>query len=339
MEKSEPEQDSSEPRRPYRVEMTDAIKPQKRKDMASRVPNDLQPCLKMLREMMGTPLIKQADADLTSVRGMFWKHPELFLTTIYFPLNRTYLSAPGSRETGILILRAMSCPVLVEQGNRLINLARGDVIFIPSDAPLLLTLPTGGRLDCAYLPKKTVVQDSPDIEKMFWQTLPFTHLPLQLLVTYAGYLLQNEHQNERDASTMVQHFYQLLPMLVDNLKARNNQVSPIKRMDAIKEQIEEHISNSDFSIIQLAQSEGVTSRAIQKLFKRENTTFSRYLLERRLELARSAIVRGDPSGIAQIAYNIGFDDPAYFSRAFRNKFGFTPSVLRRQVSQFFKGSV
>ncbi|MFD1198458.1 helix-turn-helix transcriptional regulator [Brucella gallinifaecis] len=299
----------------------------------------LQPCLMMLRDIMGTPLIKQSDADLSSVRGLFWKHPELSLTTIYFPLKRTFLSAPGSREAGILILRSMSCPASVEQGHHLINLARGDVTFIPSDAPLLLTLPTGGRLDCAYMPKKAVLQEVPDIDRLFGQSMPFTNLPLQLLVTYAGYLLQHEHQNERNASTMVQHFYQLLPMLVDNLQAQNKQVSTIKRMDAIKAQIEAQISNSEFSIIQLAQTEGVTSRAIQKLFKRENTTFSRYLLQRRLEMARSAIVRGDPSGITQIAYNAGFDDPAYFSRTFRNHFGFTPSVLRRQVNQFFKGSV
>lgn len=318
--------------------MTEAIMPQKLGNIASRVPDGLQPCLQILRDMMGTPLITQANGDLSSVRGLFWKHPLLSLTTIYFPLNRTFLSAPGSREAGILILRAMSCPVSVEQKDSRINMARGDVVFVPSDAPLLLTLPTGGRLDCAYMPRKAATHEIPDIGKLFGNPLPFTHLPLQLLVTYAGYLLQNEHQNERDAATMVQHFYQLLPMLVENLQAINKQVSPIRRIETIKEQIEEQISNSDFSLVQLAQSEGITSRAIQKLFKRENTTFSRYLLQRRLEVARSVIVRGDQSGIAQIAYNAGFDDPAYFSRAFRNQYGFTPSVLRQQVSQYFKSS-
>jgi AraC family transcriptional activator of pobA len=37
-----------------------------------------------------------------------------------------------------------------------------------------------------------------------------------------------------------------------------------------------------------------------------------------------------PSGIASIAYELGFQDPAYFSRLFKKRLGFTPTQFRRQ---------
>jgi AraC-like DNA-binding protein len=52
----------------------------------------------------------------------------------------------------------------------------------------------------------------------------------------------------------------------------------------------------------------------------------RYLLMRRLELARALILRGDP--LAEIAVDAGFADQAHFTRAFRSGFGLTPAQYR-----------
>lgn len=283
------------------------------------------------------PSVLPAQGDLSNVRGLFWNHALLSLTTIYFPLIRTRLSAAGSRDSGILILRAMSGSVQVEQGQIRLDLAKGEAIFIPSDVPLSLILTDGGRLDCAYLPSAAITQIKADVSGLYWQPLPITYLPFQLLVTYAGYLLQQDYQTESDAEIMVNHFYGLLPILIANLKAGNTQQVLTGRMGAIKGRIDARIIDAGFSIMELAQAEGITPRAIQKLFKRENTTFSRYLLERRLDMARSAILHGDASAIAKIAYGVGFDDPAYFSRVFRNFYGVSPSDLRRQITRSVSG--
>ncbi|MEL4072586.1 helix-turn-helix transcriptional regulator [Ochrobactrum sp. GPK 3] len=287
--------------------------------------------------MMGMPSVLPARGDLSQVRGLFWNHALLVLTTIYFPLVRTRLSAPGSRDAGIVILRAMSGPVHVEQGQTRLDLAKGEAIFMPSDVPLSLILPDGGRLDCAYLPSAAISKMKAEVSNLFWQPLPITYLPFQLLVTYAGYLLQQDYQTESDAEIMVNHFYELLPILVANLQARNTKQTLTGRMGAVKDRIDARVVDAGFSIMELAQSEGITPRAIQKLFKRENTTFSRYLLERRLDMARSAILHGDVSAIAKIAYGSGFDDPAYFSRVFRNFYGVSPSALRRQIARSISG--
>lgn len=315
----------------------ETINPVKFGSAASRATDGLKPCLKILRDMMGMPSVLLAQGDLSNVRGLFWNHASLALTTIYFPLTSTSLSAPGSRDSGIIIIRAMSGPVDVEQGQVRLTVSKGEAVFMPSDVPLSLTLSEGGRLDCAYLPSGAVAQIKGEAARLFWQPLPATYLPLQLLVTYAGYLLQHEYQTENDAKIMVNHFYELLPILIENLSLGNTQRVLTGRMGAIKARIEAGIKDSDFSIVEIAQSEGITPRSIQKLFKRENTTFSRYLLERRLDLARTEILRGEISAISRIAYNAGFDDPAYFSRAFRSYFGVSPSGLRQQIARSVSG--
>lgn len=313
------------------MQIAETIRPLKFGGAASRTTDGLKPCLKILRDMMGMPSILPAHGDLSTVRGLFWSHASLSLTTIYFPLIRTRLSAPGSRDSGVVIIRAMSGPVVVEQGQIRLDLARGEAVFMPSDAPLSLVLPEGGRLDCACLPSAAIGTERAGLAGLFGQPIPFTYLPLQLLVTYAGYLLQHDYQTERDAEIMVNHFYELLPVLVENITAKSAPQATTGRLAVIKSRIEDRVKDGGFSIIELAQGEGITPRAIQKLFKRENTTFSRYLLERRLELGRAAILRGDRSSITEIAYDAGFDDPSYFSRAFRGHFGISPTELRRQI--------
>jgi AraC-like DNA-binding protein len=56
------------------------------------------------------------------------------------------------------------------------------------------------------------------------------------------------------------------------------------------------------------------------------TSPHRYLLMRRLELAREHIHRGHP--LVEVACDAGFADQAHFTRAFRSAFGLTPAHYR-----------
>jgi AraC-like DNA-binding protein len=59
-------------------------------------------------------------------------------------------------------------------------------------------------------------------------------------------------------------------------------------------------------------------------------TFAEFVLEQRLLYAHRLL--GNPGGreqkIAMIAYAAGFGDLSYFNRAFRRRFGMTPSDRR-----------
>jgi len=99
----------------------------------------------------------------------------------------------------------------------------------------------------------------------------------------------------------------------------------------IKSFIEAHLSDSLLNCKQIAAAHGISLRYLHKLFEDDEIPLSEWIWARRLERARAAIECSQATGqsITQIAYDWGFKDPAHFSRAFRARFGETPSASRQ----------
>jgi AraC-like DNA-binding protein len=66
------------------------------------------------------------------------------------------------------------------------------------------------------------------------------------------------------------------------------------------------------------------------LFESDGTTFSRFLLDQRLARAHRMLNNPLPAErtISAIAYEAGFGDLSHFNRAFRRRYGATPSDIR-----------
>lgn len=94
--------------------------------------------------------------------------------------------------------------------------------------------------------------------------------------------------------------------------------------------IEDNLSDPGLSCERVAVENGISERYLRKLFQAKGHGVSEWLWLRRLERAREDIV--DPlfrhRSITSIAYDWGFKDTGHFSRAFRARFGTTPSRLR-----------
>jgi AraC-like DNA-binding protein len=105
------------------------------------------------------------------------------------------------------------------------------------------------------------------------------------------------------------------------------------RLRAIKRDIEKHLARCDLSPGRVAQRQQVSDSYIRKLFRSEGTSFSQYVLTRRLVRARRMLTdrRWAGIGIASIAYDAGFGDLSYFNRAFKRCYGATPSEVRDTV--------
>jgi AraC-like DNA-binding protein len=99
---------------------------------------------------------------------------------------------------------------------------------------------------------------------------------------------------------------------------------------SIKTEILNSLKRHDLSLAGLAARHGVTPRYVQMLFESEGTTLSRFLLDQRL--ARAHRMLSDPRlaerTISAIAYEAGFGDLSHFNRAFRRRYGETPSDVR-----------
>jgi AraC-like DNA-binding protein len=102
------------------------------------------------------------------------------------------------------------------------------------------------------------------------------------------------------------------------------------RLRAIKSHIEAQLAHGDLSPGMVAKRHQVSESYIRKLFASEGTSFSEYVLTRRLARARRMLIdrRWTGVGIASIAYDAGFGDLSYFNRAFKRCYGATPSQVR-----------
>jgi AraC-like DNA-binding protein len=97
--------------------------------------------------------------------------------------------------------------------------------------------------------------------------------------------------------------------------------------------IETNLSRSDLDIQEIAQRMGCSRRYIFRAFQAADTTPSQYLWDLRLERTREHLTTDSFRGgsISEIAFACGFSSTAHFSRAFRKRYGISPSESRRQT--------
>ena len=96
--------------------------------------------------------------------------------------------------------------------------------------------------------------------------------------------------------------------------------------------IEVNLNNSDFDVERLCRdlllSPSQVHRKLTALTGLSTNNFIRYV---RLLKAKEELVQNAHFSIAAVAYDCGFNDPAYFSRAFKQEFGVTPQAWREQT--------
>ena len=105
------------------------------------------------------------------------------------------------------------------------------------------------------------------------------------------------------------------------------------RLRAIKGDIEAHLTNDDLSPGAVANRQHISDSYIRKLFESEGTSFSQFVLGRRLDRARRMLTdqRWADRSVASIAFDVGFGDLSYFNRAFKRHYGATPSEVRDAI--------
>jgi AraC-like DNA-binding protein len=110
------------------------------------------------------------------------------------------------------------------------------------------------------------------------------------------------------------------------------------RRAAILRSIEHGMRDPNLSATGVASRLGITPRYLRLLLEETGRSFSEHVLERRLEHA-AALLR-DPrqhdQKVSAIAFACGFGDLSYFNRAFRRRYGETPSDLRETARRLHR---
>jgi AraC-like DNA-binding protein len=105
------------------------------------------------------------------------------------------------------------------------------------------------------------------------------------------------------------------------------------RREQVRDYIECHLHDPQLTPTRAAQALRISTRYLHRLFG-DGETAACYILRRRLEEAAHALRAGGQQHrtITQLAYQFGFNDPAHFGRAFRERYGVSPREYRQRAT-------
>jgi len=241
----------------------------------------------------------------------------------------------GDGDDDISFVVNLSGPVTITARGSDHYLEEGEGFAISSLEPSVFTRLAPGSVVGLTMPREALTSRMRNLDATLARVIPAGSEALQLLRSYLGFLLDHKSPTTPELrQSIIAHVYQLIALVLGPppgvALAMEGQGTAAARLIAIKADVIENLANRDLTTEWLAVRHHLSARYVQMLFENEQTTVSAFLLESRLERAcqQLADVGGAGRSISSIAFACGFGDLSYFNRAFRKRYGMTPSERR-----------
>lgn len=261
------------------------------------------------------------------------------VTTTPVRVARTKRLIAGDMADNLFIVTA-DAPLHFVQGGREHLLDAGDAIFLRGAECSTIQSRQRTRFTNISVPMDSLGPMLQGCQDLSMRVVSRQDDLLGLLLGYV-HLLHTSRQPRSDALDHIAagHIRDLIAAIAKG----KPDVSPIRepggiraaRLCAIRAEIDSCLGEAGLTAESIAACHGISPRYIRKLFQDEGTTFTDFVLERRLDLARRFLLHPGQAGstIAAISHACGFGDLSYFNRTFRRRFGMTPTDLRNGASR------
>jgi AraC-like DNA-binding protein len=233
----------------------------------------------------------------------------------------------------ITFATVMTSRIGASQLGRSLDLHPGDWSLLSNSDVSEITIPKECRYLAFTVSRAAIEPLVPDIGAMFARRIPASSPALQMLVRYLDLARRDNAVTTSELATaFTNHVCDLLALVLgptrDAAETAKTRGLAAARLQAIKDEIESQIGRSDLSVQSVAARHGLKVRSVQRLFEQSGSTFTQFVMERRLSAARDALATRLYLPIQAIIYDLGFNDVSYFNRVFRRRFGCTPSDVR-----------
>jgi AraC-like DNA-binding protein len=157
--------------------------------------------------------------------------------------------------------------------------------------------------------------------------------PLRLLKSYVS-SLPSQMSDQPLNRIVATHIYDLIALSIGAMGVGRGLASDrsvrTARLESMKADL---VSDTTVTLDQLAMRYRISPRSVQLLFEQAGTTFSEYVLAKKLDKARRLLIspRYAEWPISAIAYEAGFGDLSYFNRRFKQRYLSTPSEMRKET--------
>jgi AraC-like DNA-binding protein len=222
------------------------------------------------------------------------------------------------------------------QLGRTAELLPGDGVLLSNGDLGSISLLNDCRFTTFCLPRSALTPLVADIDAFFACRVPGANPALRMLVRYLDLARDPQLLTTSDlTSAFTTHVVDLLALSLgatrDAAEAARLRGVRAARLHAIKEDIRRNLHQPKLSVVSIAAHHNVSARYVQKLFEESGSTFTGFVAEQRLAAAYKRLADGPRSklSVSTIAYDCGFTDLSNFNKAFRRRFGCTPTDVRK----------
>ncbi len=218
-----------------------------------------------------------------------------------------------------------------------VSLAEGAGVLCRSAEPGSLAFRSTARFVILGIPADVLLPMLRDVDAAVMRPIAPDTAALQLLIGYADLLLHRRAETPPDLQRRTAtHMHDLVALAVGAVRdaehVARGRGARAARFAAIRADILANLSQVRLSPKMIARRHNVTERYVHLLFEETGATFSAFVSQARLDRARDLLLDRAGAGlkISDIAHRVGYGEITTFNRAFRRRFGDTPSGLRRQ---------
>lgn len=227
--------------------------------------------------------------------------------------------------------------LIASQHGREVTLAKGDAVLLSHAEVGAVTVPSVSRSLMIRLPHSALAPDVPGVDDAIMRPVHGNSEALGFLALYADMVATASLAEPALRRLVAVHVRDLAAAALSDTGERTHvaETGGIRaaRLHAIKLDIQARLDRDDLSIGTVAARQGVSPRYVQALFDDEGVTFSAFVRDQRLQRVHRQLT--DPQllhrPISEIAFEAGFGDLSHFNRAFRHRYGMTPSDVRAAI--------
>jgi AraC-like DNA-binding protein len=255
-------------------------------------------------------------------------------------ITRTRALIADGNDDFLLLVNRTGHAIASARG-RQVALCEKDAVLIGCGETITFDRRSAGSSLSFRIARSILCSLIPDAEDAVMHHIPRGTAALGLLTCYANALLDPELAAAAPALRrhVATHVHDLVALALgatgDVADVAKSRGAGAARLRAAKTYIIENVSCRDISIGAVASHLGLTPRYLQRLFENDGTTFSAFLLGRRLARAHRMLYEPQTAErrVSAIAYDVGFGDLSYFNRCFRRLYGATPMDVREAATR------
>jgi AraC-like DNA-binding protein len=249
---------------------------------------------------------------------------------------RTRELISDARDDFVLVMN-LKGPSFISQRGREFVMDEQAATFAALNETGGITRPTlDHHLRILNIPRVTLAPLVRHADDAIMRPIPRESAPLQLLIQYVAILQNNDAALEPRLRPLVAgHIHDLVAATIgarpDAMEAARAGGIRAARLATIRADVLANLSDPQLSAKTVGRRHGVSDRYVHLLFAETGESFGRFVDRERLERAFALLTHPTRAirRISEIAAAVGFPEHSTFNRAFRRRFGDTPSAVRR----------